>query len=291
MTDESNGYEGQASQGQLPFPAGAQLRAAREARGLSLGQIAAETRISERHLAHLEAGEFDALPGRTYAVGFARNFAKAVGLDQGEIAALVRAELGDSGDAGRQSANFQPGDPARAPGRGLVWFSLFAALLLLAGLFVFAREIILPSADLPSLVDQQQAEEAAAAAERQAEARRAAEPVDAGGAVVFTASDAVWVRFYTADGVRLKEGEMAAGESFTIPATAQAPQLITGRPDLLTITIGGRPVPRISDAVETVSDVPVDARALLARPARPAAGATPPPAASATPSATAATAN
>ena len=51
---------------------GDRLREAREAKGLSIEQVAAETRIHQRHLATLEAGNFGALPSRTYAVGFSR---------------------------------------------------------------------------------------------------------------------------------------------------------------------------------------------------------------------------
>ena len=43
------------------------LRRAREQKGLSLEDIAKKTRIPQRHLASIETGDFDALPGRTYA--------------------------------------------------------------------------------------------------------------------------------------------------------------------------------------------------------------------------------
>jgi cytoskeletal protein RodZ len=61
---------------------GARLRAAREAQGLSLKDIAARTRITARHVEALETGDYGTLPGRPYALGFARSYAKAVGLDR-----------------------------------------------------------------------------------------------------------------------------------------------------------------------------------------------------------------
>ncbi len=56
---------------ELPLdPAGVRLRRAREAAGLSRADIAARTKIAERHLASIEEGNFAALASRAYAVGF-----------------------------------------------------------------------------------------------------------------------------------------------------------------------------------------------------------------------------
>ena len=74
--------EGAAEQYELPIGVGEKLRLAREAKGWTLAQVAADTRITQRHLALIEAGDFTALPGRTYAVGFSRTYAKMLGLDE-----------------------------------------------------------------------------------------------------------------------------------------------------------------------------------------------------------------
>ena len=65
---------------------GQRLKEAREAAGLSIEDVAATTRIPTRHLASLEIGDWDQLPASTYSVGFAKNYATAVGLDKAEIA-------------------------------------------------------------------------------------------------------------------------------------------------------------------------------------------------------------
>lgn len=253
----------------VPQGVGAQLRAARESKGLTVDQVAADTRISKRYVEDLEAGRFSDLPGRTYAVGFSRTLAKTVGLNQNDVAAMVRAELDmDAADARNVSANgggtFEPGDPARAPGGKLVWFSLFAVVLLLIGIFFAARVLFSPAAELPSLTAQQDAEEASVVAVN-ANDDVAAAPVDASGQVVFTAEGEVWVRFYDAQNRVLSEQTLAEGDSYAIPADADAPKIITGRPDLLAITIGGRSVPKLSEELETLQDVDVSASALLAR--------------------------
>jgi transcriptional regulator with XRE-family HTH domain len=251
---------------QSPPGVGEQLRAAREAKGLSLEQVAAETRIPQRHLIAMEAGDFAKLPGRTYAVGFARTYAKTVGLDADEIGTSVRAELDAQSDEGYRPASFEPGDPARVPSRALGWFAGFAVLLLLAGGFFFFRTIFAPAGELPSLVEQQQAQQG-----RQRTTARNALPgastaANPTGPVVFTAlAPGIWVKFYDASGKQLMQKQMAQGESFTIPANAQGPMLWTGRPDALAITVGGNPLPKLAEQERVMKDVPVTAAALLAR--------------------------
>lgn len=254
-----------------PRGAGPQLRYARERLGLSVADIAARTRISQRQIEDLEAGNFAAFSSRTYAIGFARTVAKAVGLDGEAIARQVRGELNVLQPPERMAAGYETSDPARVPSRSLVWLSLVAVALLLAGLFVAYRTLFSPAAELPSLVDQQEAERAAAAASA-ARDSAAATPAAASGPVVFTSlEDGIWVRFYDASGTRLLETEMARGQSFTVPAAAAGPMLWTARPEALTITVGGRAVPPLATEMMTMRDVKVDAASLLARPA-PAAG-------------------
>ena len=262
---------------------GEKLRAARESRGLTLAQVAGETRIPQRHLQTIEAGDFAALPARTYAISFSRNYARMVGLDQDEIAAEVRAELDAQDPAPRlRPAGFEPGDPARVPSRALGWVSAIAVVLVLAGLFAFARTFFAPAVELPSLVDEEKAAQASEAAVRQRQAATPA-PAATGGEVVFTAlEEGIWVKFYDADGLQLMQKQMALGERYAVPAGASGPLLWTGRPDALSITDGGRAVPKLAEEQTTMRDVPVSAEALLARAAPPPAAA-PSPAAAASP--------
>jgi len=243
---------------------GAQLRAARETKGLTLEQVAAQTRIPQRHLQTIESGDYSKLPGRTYAVGFARTYAKTVGLDQDDVVAMIRAELDrQAGVEDARPAPFEPGDPARVPSRGLGWFAIFALILFIAGGFFFFREMFAPAGELPSLVEQEQAEQAARA-QPATGARPEAAPT--GGAVVFTALDGpVWVKFYDASGAQLMQAEMARGDTYTVPADANGPLLWTGRPEALAITVGGRSIPKLAEVQTTMRDVPVTAEALLAR--------------------------
>lgn len=252
---------------------GARLREAREEKGLSIAQISAETRIPQRQLRRIEDGLFHELPGRTYAVGFARNYARVVGMDQAEVAEGVRAELGVDRPLERvTSETFEPGDPARVPSGRLAWFSLLAAIVFIAGVVMFYRTFWAPGMGPGSILPDEQGEQG----EQVAGESSAGEGVAASGEVsppsgqvVFTAlEDAVWVRFYEAEGERLLEKQMAKGERFAIPNDAAAPQIWTGRPDAFAVTIGGRPVAKLAQDDFVMRDQPIDAASLLERSAR-----------------------
>lgn len=64
------------------------LRLAREERGWKLAEVATQLNLTSHSLSQLEAGEFERLPGHTFARGYVRAYAKLLGLDQ---AGLVEA--------------------------------------------------------------------------------------------------------------------------------------------------------------------------------------------------------
>ncbi len=254
---------------------GPRLLAAREAAGLSRSDIAARTKIGERHLAAIEAGKFSDLASRAYAVGFSRSYARVVGLDEKEIAISLRGELGMD-DYGRVTdpGSFEPGDPARVPGARLAWISALGALAVVLAGYAYWRHQYRPALDLPDLSTKapvEATESPAAAAQAPAPV---APPVD--GAVTFTALESgIWVKFYDGNGRQLMQKQMALNESYTVPADAVSPRMWTGRPEAFAITVGGRAIPKLADVQKTMKDVPVTAAALLARPPAPPAIATP----------------
>lgn len=133
--------------------AGPRLKVAREAAGLSVAQISAQTKIPGRMLALIEAGDFGALPGRTYATGFTRTYARMLGLDEAEYVAAVRNELGLSQPAEqRHVPAFEPGDPARVPTAKFAWLAAVAALLVVAAGLFFWRTYYAPAVNLPSIL-------------------------------------------------------------------------------------------------------------------------------------------
>ena len=251
---------------------GARLRSAREKLRLSLADIAARTKIAERHLAAIEEERFGDLASSTYAVGFSRAYARTVGLDEREIAHAVRVELDMVDDvAAAPKPTFEPGDPARIPSLRTAWLAGAGALAVIAFVAVFWGSYIFPAVSLPDLTNDQPPPPAA----RPIAAPTAAPAPTPQGPVTITAREAgVWVKIVDQNGKQLFQKEMALGESYTVPADALAPQLRTAWPDALGVTIGGQPVAPLADK-RTVVSVPVSAAALLAR-GQPAAPVTPP---------------
>ena len=96
---------------EVPPTVGERLRAAREKRSLSLEDVAAQTRIPQRHLASIESAEWDSLPAPTYTIGFAKNYAAVVGLDRSEIGDQLREEMGGQRFATTSADVFEPADP------------------------------------------------------------------------------------------------------------------------------------------------------------------------------------
>ncbi|QQN75701.1 helix-turn-helix domain-containing protein [Croceicoccus sp. YJ47] len=247
---------------------GQRLLSERERQGLSRQDIRDRTKIPERHLISIEEGDLASLPGRTYAIGFVRSYARELQLDEEAMVEQARAELGAAAPPPppRSVQHMEPGDPARIPSAKLAW-GVLALLLVIAVLgFFFWRSWFLPAAELPPLTDETQNAPAAAGAATPGGAATPAATQAPRGPVVFTATiDGVWVRFYDGSGDRLYESLMNQGDSFTIPADAENPQIWTGRPDALSITIGGRDVPPLAEEDRVIRDVPVSAGALGAR--------------------------
>ena len=255
---------------------GTLMARAREAAGLDLPTLAAKTRIRIDHLKALEEGNLAGLPGRTYVFGFARSYARAVGMNEARLIEAIRCDY--DGTVAEVEAPvtqaFSPGDPARAPSSRFAWIAGGVAMIAVAGGVAATHDWSGTAAQLPSLLPKE-----APAAKQAAVAAHPAAAVT-GGAVVFTAqTDKLWVKFYDASGMQLMQKQMAKGETYTVPADAKGPKIWTGRPDALTITVGGRAVAKLSDEDKKIKDVPVDAASLLAR-----AGAAPvaPPAPSIT---------
>jgi cytoskeleton protein RodZ len=78
-----------------PDGPGARLKAARDAAGLSLNQVAQQLKLAPRQVKALEDEDFAQLPGRTFARGFVRNYARLLNLDGDDLLAL----LPDAGQA------------------------------------------------------------------------------------------------------------------------------------------------------------------------------------------------
>ncbi|MET1110051.1 MAG: helix-turn-helix domain-containing protein [Allosphingosinicella sp.] len=257
---------------------GERLRIAREAKKLSLDDVARQTRIPVRHLEHIEKEEWDALPAITYSVGFARSYANVVDLDGAQIGAEVRQQLGGVRPGNPAAAPYyEPADPARVPPRSLAIAAAVLAILLVVAYLGWRSSAV--DDDSPADVAITQSDEPAAnvAAPRPAQPAGPA-PAAASGPVVLTAAEDVWLRIDQAGGgAPLYMGILKAGQSYQVPAGAQAPRIRTARANVLKVSVGGAQVPPLGPPETTISNVSLTAADLVAR-AQGAPPAAPPPA-------------
>ena len=121
--------EGRGSLGEL-------LRRARERRGLTLQQIAKETRLPQRHLEAIERDSLAHMPAGFYQRAEIRAYARAVGLD--ENVALSHLNPPSKPSETRATSVETPGNPAPPRSRAYVLIAL--GVMVVAGA-VFGRSI------------------------------------------------------------------------------------------------------------------------------------------------------
>jgi cytoskeleton protein RodZ len=77
-----------------PSSPGGTLAAARQARGMTVTEVALRLKFSPRKIEALEADRYDALAGPTIVRGMIRGYAKLVGLDAKPLIGALQRELG-----------------------------------------------------------------------------------------------------------------------------------------------------------------------------------------------------
>lgn len=135
---------------------GQDLRAARLRRGDDLATVSKALKIRKDHLEALEEDRLEALPGRTYAVGFIRTYADYLGLDAVQCVERFKAEI-----AGRESG---PGPVTGLPSteedrqlpHGWMIIAVVIGFLVLFGIYQLAvsadRMLTQPVAPVPASI-------------------------------------------------------------------------------------------------------------------------------------------
>jgi cytoskeleton protein RodZ len=244
---------------------GEQLKAERERRGWSFDDVANRTRIPIRHLEAIEKSQFSKIPGSTYALGFARSYARAMEMDEVKLTSDLRIELSEAGHGTypTPTQNYEPADPSSVPSKMLAWTAAGIGVLAIAGYFLF-RSMNLDGGTAAEPVVQKEP----VVTKAQPAAPNVAPTVDTAGAVVMTATGVVWVKVYDAEKKRMFESEMKVGDTFTVPTDANGPMIVTGRPDLLTFTVGGKAVAPLGTGEKTIADVGISAKDFADRAAK-----------------------
>ena len=217
---------------------GAQLRQARETRGLSLDQVHKATRIKRAFLEAIEAGRLEELPGPVQARGFVRSYAGAVGLDPDALLTQFDGLLREAGAAARRSLPAGAPAPKTGPARStlplplpvliagaLILFAIGAVLIARA----FGREAPAPTPTPPASVP---------LSTNRTTGPTPTAPVTTGVSLTLTAGEHVWVRV-SHDGLTAFEGILEPGTSHTWQAQQQV-IVETGNGAALTAAVNGR---------------------------------------------------
>jgi cytoskeletal protein RodZ len=111
---------------------GEKLRTAREARGVSISEIADQTRISSYYLEAIESDDYRVLPGGIFNKGFVKAFAKYVGVDEQEALQDYGKLIAEQGDKlGDVEKPFQRPEVLTDGGRGSMLPTLILAAVIL----------------------------------------------------------------------------------------------------------------------------------------------------------------
>lgn len=96
---------------------GQELREEREARQISIGEIASATKIVARYLEALEADHLDIMPGGFFIKGIIRSYARAIGLDGEIVLARYKAAglIGEPEHKRHFLSRSEPAEPAEQP--------------------------------------------------------------------------------------------------------------------------------------------------------------------------------
>ncbi len=126
---------------------GEELRKERVSRGIELTTISGTTKIVTRYLTALENEQFEVLPGGILSKGIVRNYARAVGLDEGvwvERFLAARHELGQPEDGWvdfvRNVSEARP--RTRRPEMRLRWTGVVLLLVVLVGFGWFVYRFV-----------------------------------------------------------------------------------------------------------------------------------------------------
>ena len=223
-----------------------------------------------RHLEAIESGDYREMPTPTYAVGFAKAYARSVGEDEAWIGRDVRTRTAAISAERQDYKPYELDDPARVPPRGLALIAGGLAVIVLLAALAWFGTTWFAGGSAP-----QTAQSDAAAPVGTATPTRpplVSQPIPAAQApVVLTALDRVWVRVADGTGKTLFQATMNPNDTYQVPTDANGPKLTVGRPDQLRVTVDGKALPALGSGARPMKDVPIDATSLSQRAAASAA--------------------
>jgi len=277
QTEQETALTDAEQRNQIRILLGERLSAARESKEISLNEASERLRIHKSYLQGLESGDWSALPGEVYAMGFLRQYAALIGVNvSADIEALKPGEY-------KLTKPFTMPDPPIAMNRGwaIAAAACFLLLLVLFNVVDEEKEEFTPYQDsqitvtpMPDLISPASIEPAPTSkaqttpsvndkaetliAESQTteaseakvivppEAPVQSEQSHSGHQFRLTAIDQdVWLQLHAPNGNLLKEALLRSGQRMELYSDEAYLLLTSGNPLVLRIEIDGR---RIVDA-------------------------------------------
>lgn len=236
---------------------GRALAAAREARGLSQSDVAAQLRLHARQVKAIEEEDLTALPEGPFVRGYVRNFARVVDLPAEPLLSLLNAKLQPTEplrvEAGSPKAvspiQRMPREPMSGPWvlggavAALVVFALFGWWNMRAEPQEEAAATAEMAAPAPASAVPQEQAPAAAPPPVAAEPAAGDQPAAAapGNALRLSFRDRSWVEIRQADGTVLLSQNNAAGTAQTIDGVPPY-TLVIGNASKVDLEFRGKPV-------------------------------------------------
>ncbi|MFV9653374.1 RodZ domain-containing protein [Pseudomonas sp. NY15366] len=130
---------------------GESLRQARELKGWSVAEVAAQLNLTPQRLTQLEDGAFDKLPGTTFARGYIRAYAKLLELDQNRLVMEFDQFTGTDATGSSVHALGRIEEPVRYSQSILRLVSFLLLLALIGGGFIWWQDQGRPVTSLADL--------------------------------------------------------------------------------------------------------------------------------------------
>jgi len=227
---------------------GETLARAREARGMSVEDLSAQTRIRGGLIRQIEADDFNGCGGAVYARGHLRSLAKAIGIDPEELVAdFDRSHADEPAPALVPVPAVDPHEAARAERKQPNWAAAMAVALVvicvLAGISLFGNRHS-PSHNTASGSNQPSAPPASSTPSRTPPATPPPGSVarvrtDQAIALIRVTSDRTWMSVSTLAGRLLFQGTLAPGQQ-KLFKDAHGLRLVIGNAPAVDLVANGR---------------------------------------------------
>jgi cytoskeletal protein RodZ len=226
---------------------GEKLRQAREARGISISEVAEQTRISALYLEAIENNDYRTLPGGIFNKGFVKSFAKFVGVDAEEALADYSQLLTEQGtESGDDPKTYRPevltDDRSRSSMLPTLIFAVIILGLLTWGILALVR-YYQDSQQHPAVANNNTNSAANTAANVNTNVNANTQPVVSTGEinVEFKTSETVAVTYWT-DGKMANKNVTPAEPLVVKPQQSVKLRYYRGFADKVQITVNGKQI-------------------------------------------------